>query len=124
MLAAGFEGGDDNYYSPPLRWVYHSPRPGHRCGCQPADEEGARGMPTLIQATGKRPHQNYRAYGTRGERRFPGVHSKHDLYEQLRGELGMPPGASRKDIARELRGRDWDPAPRAWVNSPAASGPA
>jgi hypothetical protein len=83
-------------------------------------------MPTLIHATGQRPNQTYRAYGTWGERWFPEVHSKYDLYEKLRGELGMPPGAGNKEVVTALMGLDWDPATQRWVNSPAtaASGPA
>jgi DNA-binding XRE family transcriptional regulator len=65
-------------------------------------------MGTLIHAVGKRPNQVYRVYGEWGERRFPGVRSKSELYEHLRTEMGLPPIASRWDVVRALIDKSWD----------------
>jgi DNA-binding XRE family transcriptional regulator len=73
-------------------------------------------MASFIHATGKRPHHTYRVYGTWGERRLPEVRSKSDLYDLLRRELGMAPGASRTDVVMALLDRDWDQAKQQWVD--------
>jgi DNA-binding XRE family transcriptional regulator len=63
---------------------------------------------TLIHAVGKRPNQVYRVYGEWGERRFPRLRSKSDLYAHLRTELGLPAIASRWEVVRTLVGKSWD----------------
>jgi DNA-binding XRE family transcriptional regulator len=71
-------------------------------------------MTTLIHAIGKRPKQIYRVYGAWGERRFPEIKSKGDLYDFLAKELGLPPSASRKDIIFALMDKSWDGAK--WID--------
>ncbi|MEW6106239.1 MAG: helix-turn-helix transcriptional regulator [Bacillota bacterium] len=65
-------------------------------------------MATLIHAIGKRPRQVYRVYGAWGERRFPEIRSKSDLYDFLADELGLPRTVSRKDIVFALMDKSWD----------------
>ncbi len=73
-------------------------------------------MGTLIHATGKRPHHIYRVYGAWGERRFPEVRSRADLYALLRRELGMPATADRTEVVMALLDRDWDHTRQQWVD--------
>lgn len=65
-------------------------------------------MATLIHAVGKRPKQVYRVYGQWGERRFPNLRSKSELYTFLANELGIQRSASRKDIVFALMDKSWD----------------
>lgn len=65
-------------------------------------------MATLIHATGKRPKQVFRVCGSWGERRFPEVRSKSELYTLLADELSMPHSASHKDIVFALMDKSWD----------------
>lgn len=65
-------------------------------------------MATLIHAVGKRPNQVYRVYGAWGERRFPGIKSKSELYDFLANELGLPLSTSRKDIVFSLMDKSWN----------------
>jgi DNA-binding XRE family transcriptional regulator len=71
---------------------------------------------TLIHAVGKRPKQVYRVYGTWGERRFPQLRSKSELYTFLANDLGLPPSVSRKDVVFALMDKSWDRDRSKWVD--------
>ena len=73
-------------------------------------------MSTLIHAIGKRPKQVYRVYGSWGERRFPKIRSKSELYTFLANELGLSPSTSRKDIVFALLDKSWDRDKSTWVD--------
>jgi hypothetical protein len=79
---------------------------------------------TVIHAIGKRPNQIYRVYGEWGERRFPELRHRSDLYNMLRLELRLPTASGRGEIVQLLMYRSWDAKTQEWVpDSEALHGP-
>ncbi len=65
-------------------------------------------MSTLIHAIKKNNKKIYRVYGSWGERQFPKIKSKEELYSYLTKELNLPESTSKRDIVFILMNKSWD----------------
>ncbi len=74
-------------------------------------------MATFIHATGSRKAGTrvFRVYGAWGERRFPEIRSKSELYDKLIDEIGLPRTASRWEVVNRLMDLNYDKDRAEWI---------